>query len=191
MDEFKCSVVDLCRDYRTGKARVTIETDSNILAQVEEIQDKDLSCKLSMYHQKRSLNANSYMWVLVGKLEKELSKNDEKVTKDLIYQSYIKNYGRSVEYQIPDEAIKAMTAVWNAYGLGWFAEVVDDGNQPDTKIVRYYYGSSCYSRNRMSRLIKAVVADCDALGIQTMTPRELQTLIDRWGDNGKINNSEQ
>ena len=191
MDEFKCNVVDLGRDYKTGRARITIEADNNILPTVEQLQDKDLTCHLTAYRKKRSKDANAYMWVLIGKLEKELSKTDEKVTKDLIYQDYIKHYGRSIEYQIPDKAVKAMTAVWSAYGLGWFAEVVDDGNQPDTKIVRYYYGSSCYSRNRMSRLIKAVIADCDALGIQTMTPRELQTLIDRWGDNGKINNSEQ
>lgn len=184
MDEFKCNIVDLCRDYKTGKARLTIETDSNVLPTAEEIQNKDLTCKLTAYRQKRSKDANAYMWVLIGKLERELSKNDEKVTKDLIYQDYIKHYGRSIEYQIPDNAVKAMTSVWNAYGLGWFADVVDDGSAPDTKIVRYYYGSSCYSKSRMSRLIKAVVADCEALGIQTMTPQELQTLIDRWGENG-------
>lgn len=184
MDNFKCRIVDLTRDFKTGNARVTIESDSNILSTLEALQDKDLDCRLSQHREKRSLNANSYMWVLIGKLEQELSKNDERATKDNIYQSYIKHYGRSIEYQIPTEAVKAMAAVWNAYGLGWFTELVDDGSVSDTKIIRFYYGSSCYSKKQMSRLIKAVVADCEALGIQTMTPQELQTLIDRWGENG-------
>lgn len=183
MDNFKCRIVDLARDFKSGNARVTIESDNNILSTLEALQDKDLDCRLIPYREKRSLNANSYMWRLIGELERELSKNDERVTKDNIYQSYIKEYGRSKEYQIPTEAVKAMTAVWTAYGLGWFCEIVDDGAVENTKVVRFYYGSSCYSSSRMSRLIKAVVADCEALGIQTMTPQELQTLIDRWGEN--------
>ena len=75
-----------------------------------------------------------------------------------------------------------MTAVWTAYGLGWFCEIVDDGAAANTKVVRFYYGSSCYSSGRMSRLIKAVVTDCEALGISTLTPQEIELLIDKWGD---------
>ena len=86
----------------------------------DELKDKVLSIKVGLKKKKRSKNANSYMWVLIGKLEEELSKNDEKITKELIYKDYIKHYGRSIEYQIPVEAVKAMTAVWKAYGKGWY-----------------------------------------------------------------------
>lgn len=184
MDKFKCQVTNLSKDFTTNKAVITIQTDANVLPHLEKILNEDMSCKLSKYKsdKARSLNANAYMWVLIGKLEEELSKNDEKITKDLIYKDYIKHYGRSIEYQIPEEAVKAMTAVWTAYGLGWFCEVVDDGAVENTKVVRFYYGSSCYSSSRMSRLIKAVVSDCEALGISTLTPQEIKLLIDKWGD---------
>ena len=182
MDNFECRIVDLARDFKSGNARVTIESDSNILNTLEALQDKDLDCRLIPHRKKRSKDANSYMWVLIGKLEEELSKNDEKITKDMIYRDYIKHYGRSIEYQIPEEAVTAMTAVWTAYGLGWFCEIVDDGTVANTKVVRFYYGSSCYSSSRMSRLIKAVVSDCEALGISTLTPQEIKLLIDKWGE---------
>ena len=184
--ELTGKIIDCAIDFVSGKARLTLEINEKqvLLNGFDNLKNILLSLKLTKYRKKRSLNANSYMWVLISKLEQELSKNDERATKDNIYQSYIKHYGRAIEYQIPTEAVKAMTAVWNAYGLGWFTELVDDGSMPDTKIIRFYYGSSCYSKKRMSRLIKAVVADCEALGIQTMTPQELQTLIDRWDENG-------
>jgi hypothetical protein len=34
----------------------------------------------------------------------------------------------------------------------------------------------------MSRLIDAVVEDCKAVGIETMTPAELDALVSRWGE---------
>ena len=74
MDNFKCRIVDLARDFKSGNARVTIESDSNILGTLEALQDKDLDCRLIQHREKRSLNANSYMWVLISKLEQELSK---------------------------------------------------------------------------------------------------------------------
>ena len=34
----------------------------------------------------------------------------------------------------------------------------------------------------MSQLIELVVADCKENGIETMTPRELDALVSRWGE---------
>lgn len=171
-------------DMLSHKAQVTFEVNekNDLMKLYDKFRDKIISLKIGKKIKKRSLDANAYMWVLIGKLEEELSKTDERVTKDLIYQDYIRHYGRSIEYQIPSEAVKAMTTVWNAYGKGWITEVIDEGSQPDTQLVRFYYGSSCYSTKRMSRLIKAIVADCETLGIQTMTPQELATLIDGWSE---------
>ncbi len=183
MDKFKCNITSLSKDFTTGQAVVTLTADASILPQLEELSNIDLSCTLKKHQgSRRSLNANSYMWVLLTKLQDELQKNDPHITKDALYMQYIKSYGTSVEYQFPDNAVKAMTAVWSAYGLGWFADRIDEGDAPGTSIIRFYYGSSSYGKKRMARLIDAVVIDCKAMGIQTMTPDELAELKARWGE---------
>lgn len=48
--------------------------------------------------------------------------------------------------------------------------------------VTVWYGSSTYDTEQMSRLIDAVVEDCKAVGIETMTPAELDALVSRWGE---------
>ena len=48
--------------------------------------------------------------------------------------------------------------------------------------VRSYLSSSDYDTAQMSQLIELVVADCKQNGIETMTPRELDALVSRWGE---------
>lgn len=184
MDKFKCQVTNLSRDFATGQALITMTADASLLPVLEQIINVDMNCKLTKDNggKPRSLNSNSYMWVLLTKLQDELQKNDPHITKDALYMQYIKNYGRSVEYQLPDDAVNAMVSVWSAYGLGWFADKIDEGSVPGTSIIRFYYGSSSYGKKRMARLIDAVVVDCKALGIQTMTPDKIAELNARWGE---------
>lgn len=143
-------------------------------------EQKDYVLEIKPKPKRRSLDANAYMWALIGKLQAELAKNDPQITKDEIYRGYVRQYGKSVEYQIPDSAVNAMTKSWGRNGLGWTAEKVDDGIYPRTSLVRFYYGTSCYGTKRMVRLIDAVVQDCKALGIETMPPAELAQLMSAW-----------
>ena len=43
-------------------------------------------------------------------------------------------------------------------------------------------GSSDYDTAQMSRLIEIIIQECKAQGIETMTPRELDALVSRWGE---------
>ena len=163
-----------------------VPTMAKVGAFIESLVDKEeyvLEIKPRVKH--RSLDANRYMWVLIGKLQAELAKNDPQITKDEIYQGYVRQYGKSVDYQIPDSAVNAMMKSWGKNGLGWTAEKVDDGIYPRTSLVRFYYGTSCYGTKRMARLIDAVVQDCKALGIETMPPAELAQLMAAWEERKK------
>lgn len=163
-----------------------VPTMAKVGAFIESLVDKEeyvLEIKPRVKH--RSLDANRYMWVLIGKLQAELAKNDPQITKDEIYQGYVRQYGKSVDYQIPDSAVNAMMKSWGKNGLGWTAEKVDDGIYPRTSLVRFYYGTSCYGTKRMARLIDAVVQDCKALHIETMPPAELAQLMAAWEERKK------
>jgi len=52
-------------------------------------------------------------------------------------------------------------------------------------IIRCYYGSSQYNTKQMSRLISNTVQDCQAVGINTMTPNEIAEMLSLWGSEPK------
>lgn len=153
-----------------------IPTVAKLSAYIQTLkEDKTYTVEIKAKPKKRSLNANAYMWVLLDKLAAKLH-----LSKTELYQGYVRQYGKSVDYQLPEKSIPALTTVWSEYGTGWTWEKVDDGAQPETAIIRFYYGSSCYGTKRMARLIDAVVQDCQAVGIETMTPQELELLMNDW-----------
>lgn len=177
MNDFKCRIADLSRDYKTGKARLTIETDSNIFKSAEELFDKDLSCHLVRYRKKRSLDANAYCWVLIDKLAQKLN-----LPKTDIYRSYIKNIGgNNTTVCVPDKAVETLIKGWEHNGIGWQTDTITSKLDGCTNVI-LYYGSSTYDTEQMSRLLDLIIQDCEALGISTLTPRELAALKQGWNN---------
>ena len=43
-----------------------------------------------------------------------------------------------------------------------------------------YYGSSSYNSSEMAKLIDLVVQECQQQGIETKTPVEISSLLERW-----------
>ena len=144
---------------------------------LKEAGDK-LTLKLSKFRKKRSLDANCYLWCLIGKLAEEL-----KTSKEEIYRRYIKHYGLYRTIEISESAADTMIYVWNSHGLGWIAEKLDEGQKEGFILINLYYGSSCYNTKQMSRLIDAVIGDCKEQGIETLPPDEVKRLVEAW--NGK------
>lgn len=50
----------------------------------------------------------------------------------------------------------------------------------DSYIVRCYFGSSTYNTKEMSDLIHGTVSDAESLGIDTITPEELERMLAIW-----------
>ena len=162
-------------DYSTGRKSITFDID-----RPEDIPQGELDLTIKPYKPKRSLSANAYMWVLVGKLADATG-----ISSTEIYRNTVKQLGISQLIVINAAAVPAFKRVWERYGLGWFVDDVDEDTNGSV-ILRAYYGSSTYNRKQMAALIDLVVQDCKQLGIDTLTPAELAGLVDRWeGDNGK------
>lgn len=124
---------------------------------------------------KRSLDANAYMWVLIGKIAAAVG-----IPSDEVYRRAIREAGCYTPLPIKAEAVEEFSRIWAGHGTGWFIEVVDDSKLPGFKLVKAYNGSSTYDTGQMSRLIDNVVQDAKELGIETMTERELSLLKDGW-----------
>ena len=166
----------ISRDFTTGKWSVSFDID-----RPEDVPQGELDLTIKPYKPKRSLSANAYMWVLVGKLADKTG-----LPPDEIYRNAIRAVGISQLMVVNARAVSTIDHVWQAYGLGWFTERVDEDKDGEV-ILRCYYGSSSYDRKQMAALIDYIVQDCKAMGIETLTEQELSLLCDRWeADNGKV-----
>lgn len=137
-------------------------------------QDKTKKYELKEYKEKRSLDANGYMWLLIQKLSEKLN-----ITKEEIYQDAIRNIGVYEVIPIKNEAVERFIEAWKHNGLGWICETTKSKLDGFTNIIAYY-GSSTYNTKEMSRLVDLIVQECKQLDIETMTPEELSILKEEW-----------
>ena len=148
------------------------------VAKLKEILSKGkvLAVVIEKQKRKRSLDSNSYCWILCQKIAEVINSTKEKV-----YQEFIQRVGQFEIIPIKDEAVERWIEVWKGKGLGWHSEVMEDSKLAGYKKVISYYGSSVYSVSEMGVLLNEIANQCKDLDIETMSEKELQSLKDSWG----------
>lgn len=137
--------------------------------------NKALEVEISQIKRKRSTDANSYCWVLCQKIAEVL-----RATKEEVYQKAIREVGQFEIVPIKAEAAERWLKIWKGKGLGWFAEVMEESKLPGYVKIISYYGSSIYNAREMAVLTDNIIQEAKLLGIETMTPKEIASLVDRW-----------
>jgi phosphoribosylaminoimidazole (AIR) synthetase len=151
---------------------LTLVTGDNLTEEFEKLKGKKLSIEIKQYREKRSLDANAYMWVLLQKMAELL-----KTSKDELYLEVLGRYGVFTHIIVKPNVVDRVKAEWrNVRDLG---EVVVNGV---TGIqLQCYFGSSTYNTKEMSVLIDGVVSECKELGIDTISDNELRIMKEKWG----------
>lgn len=176
MIEFKANKPEF-KFLVNGKVEITFTCDKSILRQFESLKDDiDLTVQVKEYRQKRSLSQNAYMWVLLDEIAKAVNRSKED-----IYRELVKDYGVFEIIPLKDEAVKRFNHNWAKNGLGWFTDVLGKSKLKGYTNLIVYYGSSTYDTKEMTRLLDAVINECQELGINTMTLSEIMLLQN---DNG-------
>ena len=137
-------------------------------------QDKTKKYEVKEYKEKRSLDANAYAWVLLGKLQDKLH-----IPKEEIYRDAIKNIGSYEVIPIKNEAVDKFRQAWNNKGLGWITETTKSKLDGYTNVISYY-GSSIYDTKEMTRFIEQIIQECEQLDIETKSRAELDALLKEW-----------
>ena len=148
------------------------------IAQLKEIvaKGKLLNVDIKQDRKKRSLDANSYCFVICQKIA-EVIKN----TKEYVYKQAIKSVGQFEIVPIRDDAVERWMQAWESKGLGWQSEILEDSKLEGYKKTINYYGSSVYDTKEMSLLLEEIVGQAKELGIDTMTENEKRALLEKWG----------
>lgn len=161
-----------CRP-RESIARLTLNIDqsSELMSLVSNFYGKQLDLKLNVHREKRSLDANAYLWVLVSKIAEAV-----KSSKDEIYLKELKAYGQQFIAKIPNKYTESFERETK------YCEPHEKLTDEKAVYYRVYVGSSNYNTDEMSKLIDGVVSDAKELGIETMTPDEIAKMKASWGE---------
>lgn len=171
--KLKGKIVGLDLDFVTHKPKVTIEVDKQehiLTNEFNKLQKMELlDIELKEYREKRSLNANAYAWVLIGKIADVL-----RVSKEEIYLLMLKRYGQSELFSVLSEI--------NVDGYFKYYEVAGTSVLNGKEFTHYkiFKGSSEYDTREMSILIDGIVAEAQELEIETLTPDEVEKMKALW-----------
>lgn len=136
---------------------------------------KQLSVEVKQYRQKRSLDSNAYMWVLLSKMAAALN-----TTKDDLYIEMLDRYGVFTHVIVKPEVVERVKAEWRT--VRELGEVTVNGKTGVQ--LQCYFGSSTYDTKEMGVLIDGIVSECKEIGIETLPPDEVERLKALWGKEG-------
>ena len=117
------------------------------------------------YHEKRSLNANSYFYVLQNKLAQVLNTSNNE-----LHEQLIKRYADATLITLPENE--------NIKGIVKYYDVYKKGEIKGTPVVIYkaYRPSHEMNTKEFSRLLDGIISERKEVGINTITPEELRRL---------------
>lgn len=145
---------------------------TDLMLDKEKVYDIDIK----QHREKRSLNANAYFHVLVDKLSKALTISFAACKNELITSYGVIDYISEGEPWIyktnaPPEFMREREEVH-----GKFIKQGDDG----AFWYRMYKGSHTYDTKEFSQLLEGTIQECQAVGIETITPQELERMLKEW-----------
>ncbi len=175
--KFTGAVSDISIDLKTGKPKITfLVNEKTVLENVDEIKDLEkLSIEAKKYRKNRSLDANAYCWVLIGRLAEKLNLKPKEV-----YRKAISEVGVYEVVPIRNDALERYISAWSDNGLGWICETSKSKLDGYTNVITYF-GSSVYNSKEMARLIDNIVEECKLQNIETLPPEEIESMKVSWG----------
>lgn len=162
----------------TGQLIIDIPHDQrgSVMHWLKNRKDRDYDLTIKEHREKRSLDANAYAWVLMGKLAAAMHIKPVEV-----YRQQIVGVGDNFTPMcVREKDVNRFISSWERNGLGWIVQDLGVSQVPGCRNLAAYHGSSTYDTRQMSQLIDNIVQDCKALGIETLTPDKLALLKEEW-----------
>ena len=180
MISFKGELKDIVKTFAGGYI-LTISTDVRSLSEDEittlKTAKNGVKCDLSVWRNKRSLDANAYFHLLVNQIARELNIKDSecKIKMNLEYGTVaVDKKGNRVVIKLPSDV--DITQFYD------YAKWIGEKEEKGLKLSYYmlYKQTHTLDSKEMSKLIDGVVQEAKGLGIQTLDELELQSLIKNW-----------
>lgn len=143
-----------------------------------------LDVEIKKHREKRSLDANSYYWLLCSRLAEAMH-----VTKPYMHNRLLRRYGQiemiggqAVYIVIPDtDEAKRQVDEAELYHLRPTSQVKTGKDGGMYRTYMMLKGSSAYDTREMSVLIDGLVSECKDAGIETLPTEELERMMTAYG----------
>lgn len=139
-------------------------------------QDRNLLWDLSPHKEKRSLNANSYYWSLLNQVARKLKISSSRLHNQMLRDVSITEMvgDQVVTVYLPDtDDAEKQVAEATTYHLKPTSRVRDG-----RRCYVMLRGSHTFNTEEMSHLIDLMVTEAQAQGIDTMTPAEIEHMME-------------
>lgn len=176
MKDKRAELVGISTDYKTRETLLTFRVEDCSPASAEEMTGKALRLDAVMWRDKRSREANSYYWTLLAKLAGKLGRSNVSLHNEMIAkygEPMPVLCGERVYVSLPDnEAVEKWVEENETVHLRPTSQVINGH-----RTYRLMLGSSYYDTAEFSRLLDGLIEDCKAVGIETMTPAEVERMM--------------
>lgn len=168
MTEFDAELDKLLNDG-AGTVYITFKTKK---VMVKDIPDGELTVKIGKKIKRRSLNANAYFHLLVGKIARALDISESEAKNQTVL-----DYGEQAAVIALPCDVKPSTA-----GIAYSKWLNDFISPKGVKCSQYAVYKPTHELNsaEMARLIDGVVFEAKQLGIETKTPAEIAEMKALW-----------
>lgn len=146
------------------------------------LDGKDVSAELSKWTHKRSLDANAYFHVLCEKIARAVKAGNDETKRNLVLEYGIQKHredGSPSWFVIP----KGENPLERSKYPKWFTSVIVNGKESDAYIE--YKETHTMDTAEMAALIDGTISECKELGIETLTPAELERMMSTWQSTDK------
>ena len=150
-----------------------LAVQNELMTILPELKNKPYICEIKPYRKRRSLDANAYFHVLVDKIAKALGRSESEVKRQLVldYGAIAKtkdglNVKWSAREDIPvEEFVK-------------YPKPIGQEIRKGKTFVQYliYKETHTLDSAEMARLIDGTIDEAKQLGIETLTPVEIENL---------------
>lgn len=178
--KFTARIKDIGRTL-AGSLTITLESPRLDTAEVMELSK--ISCvdvEIRKQKRKRSLDANSYYWLLIGKVREVIGGSNNR-----LHNTMLDRYGELDRME--DGSLIPFCIRDDIDHLEFAYPHLKPTQKTLTKggrVFRWYYqikGSSEYNTAEMSHLIDGLVGECQEMGIETLPPEELERMMAAYG----------
>ncbi len=133
---------------------------------------KTLQVSIDVKRKNRSLNANSYLWLVIGEMASVLHTD-----KDSVYLQMLERYGVFTHVVVKPNVVDRIKHDWRT--VRELGEITINGQKGVQ--LQCYFGSHTYNTKEFSVLLDGVITEAKELGIDVISEADKDLMLKEWG----------
>lgn len=150
--------------FRSKRPVVSFEVQADPEA-LEKYMDIDLDISFSRHRNRRSIDANAFLWACLGEIARAINSDTWS-----IYLYMLERYGKFTHILVKPEAVEQVRQVWRE------TKIVGEKNGMIQMLC--FFGSSTYNTKEFSQLLDGVVSEMKEMHLETPPDEEMKRLLE-------------